>query len=278
MYLQRCGAVAMGELEQVSELIGDIYDASLDPALWQPVLQQIGDFVGGPAAALYSKDTVRKTGNLFYSHGVETEFTQSYFDKYVKLDPFTTSRYFFPVEQIISTQDITSHDEFFETIFYKEWAKPQGWIDFVSASLEKSHVTYAECGIFRHESNGVTDDEARRKMQLIITHVRRAVAIGKVVGLQKADAAAFADVLDGIAAGLVLVDAAERIVHCNTRGVLMLEDQSVVSGRGGKLSAVDTEAKQRAARKYVRATAGDMAIGSKGIVRTTSAARRRRCL
>lgn len=228
----------MGELENVSELVGDIYDASLDPALWQSVLRRISDFVGGPAAALYSKETVRKMGNLFYSHGVETDFVQSYFDKYVRFDPFTTSRFFFPVEQVISTQDIMSHDEFFETIFFKEWAKPQGWIDFVSASLEKSHVTYAECGIFRHERNGVTDDEARRKMQLIIAHVRRAVAIGKVVDLQKADAAAFADVLDGIAAGLVLVDAAERIVHCNTPGTLMLEDESVVSGRGGKLSAV----------------------------------------
>jgi DNA-binding CsgD family transcriptional regulator len=256
----------MDELEQASELIGAIYDAALDPALWQPVLQRIGNFVGGPAAALYSKDTVRKTGNLFFAYGVESKFVQSYFNKYVRFDPFTTSRFFFPVEQVISTQDIMSHDEFFETIFFKEWAKPQGWIDFASASLEKSHVTYAECGIFRHESNGVTDDEARRKMQLIIAHVRRAVAIGKVVDLQKADAAAFANVLDGIAAGLVLVDAAERIVHCNTRGALMLEHESVVSGRGGKLSAVDTEAKQQLRENILRATAGDMAIGSKGIV------------
>ena len=46
----------MDEVEQVSALIGDIYDASLDPALWCPVLQQIGDFVGGPTAALFAKD------------------------------------------------------------------------------------------------------------------------------------------------------------------------------------------------------------------------------
>ena len=256
----------MGELEQVSDLIGDIYDAPLDPALWQPVLQRIGDFVGGPAAALYSKDTVRKTGNLFCSYGVKTEFVESYFDKYVRFDPFTTARFFFPIEQVISTKDIMPHHEYLETVFFKEWAKPQGWIDFVSASLEKSHVTYAECGIFWHENNGITDDEARCKMQLIIAHVRRAVAIGKVVDLQKADATSFADVLDGIAAGLILVDAAERIVHCNTRGALMLEGESVVSGRGGKLSAVDTEAKQQLHDIIVEASAGDMAIGSKSIV------------
>jgi DNA-binding CsgD family transcriptional regulator len=255
----------MGELEQVSTLIADIYDAALDPALWSLVLQRIGDFVGGTAAALYSKDTVRKTGNLFHTYGVEISFTQSYFDRYVRFDPFTTSRFFFPIEQVISTKDIMPHEEFRETIFYKEWAQPQGWIDFVSASLEKSHVTYAECGVFRHERDGVTDDEARRKMQLIIAHVRRAVLIGKVLDLQRADAATFADVLDGIAAGLIFVDAAERIVYCNTRGLMMLEDESVVCGTGCRLTAVDAGAKQQLHDIIVKAIAGDMAIDSKGI-------------
>ena len=46
MHGPRWGA-DMGELEQVSTLIGNIYDAALDPALWSPVLQRISDFVGG---------------------------------------------------------------------------------------------------------------------------------------------------------------------------------------------------------------------------------------
>lgn len=256
----------MGEVEQVSALIGDIYDASLDPALWCPVLQQIGGFVGGPAAALFAKDLVNKTGNLFFTVGVKPEFTQSYFDKFVRLDPFTTSRFFFPVERVISVKEIMRHEEFWETTFFKEWAKPQGWIDFVSASLEKSHVTYAECGVFRHEKDGVTDDEARRKMQLIVPHVRRAVSIGKVVDLKTADADLFADVLDGIAAGLVLVDEAERIVHCNARGLKMLEDGIVLSGAGGKLTVVDDKAKQQLHDIVVEASGGDMAICPGGIV------------
>ena len=47
----------MREVEQVSSLIGDIYDAALDPALWADVLGKARDFVGGSAAVLYSKDT-----------------------------------------------------------------------------------------------------------------------------------------------------------------------------------------------------------------------------
>ncbi len=203
------------EATQVSSLIGGIYDAALDPDLWPRTLKSIGQFVGGPAAALYAKDTVRKTGNVFYVHGVEPEFVQSYFDKYVTLDPFTTTRFFFAVERVISTKDIMTHDEFWATQFYKEWARPQGWIDFISAALEKSSTTYAECGVFRHKRDGATDEAACRNMRLIIPHIRRAVLIGKVIEQHQVKADALADVLDGIAAALVLVDAAGRIVQAN---------------------------------------------------------------
>ena len=42
----------MGEAEQVSALIGDIYDASLDPALWPVAIGKIVDLRTDQAAAL----------------------------------------------------------------------------------------------------------------------------------------------------------------------------------------------------------------------------------
>ena len=234
----------MAQLEQTSKLIGDIYDAALDLALWTSVLQRIAHFVGGTAAALYAKDTVRKTGNFFRMFGIETEFVRSYFDKYARLDPFTASRFFFPVEQVISTRDVMPHEEFRETIFFKEWARPQGWIDFVSALLEKSHVKYSECVVFRHESEGVTDNKARRKMKLIVPHVRRAVLIGEVIDLRKVEAAGLADTLDGIAAALFLVDADGRIVHANVSGHRMLQEGDVLRSALGKLAACDQNGDQ----------------------------------
>jgi DNA-binding CsgD family transcriptional regulator/PAS domain-containing protein len=253
------------EAAEVSSLIGDIYDAALDTASWTSVLQKIGDFVGGPAAALYAKDTVRKSGNVFYQFGVEPKHVQSYFDKFVAYDPFTTTRFFFAIEQVISTTDVMTHDEYYATAFFKEWAGPQGWIDFVSASLDKSATTYAECGLFRHERNGVTDDLARDKMRLIIPHVRRAVLVGNVIEQHKVEAAAFADVLDGIATALVLVDAAGRIVHANAAALSLLEEETVVRGAGGRLMAIDAQASHVLSDIFNKSNVGDTAVGVKGV-------------
>ena len=58
------GPTVVTEAERLSALIGDIYDTALDPALWISVLDKAARFVGGTAASLYSKDIVRKTGNV----------------------------------------------------------------------------------------------------------------------------------------------------------------------------------------------------------------------
>jgi hypothetical protein len=69
--------------EHLSTLIGSIYDAALDPALWVGVLEQTARFVGGPAASLVSKDAVSKTGEMAFQVGLDERYVQLYFDKYI---------------------------------------------------------------------------------------------------------------------------------------------------------------------------------------------------
>ena len=56
--LLRCDGRPMSELNEFSDLIGDIYDASLDPALWPPVFEQICRFVNCSSAHLFAQDSV----------------------------------------------------------------------------------------------------------------------------------------------------------------------------------------------------------------------------
>ena len=46
----------------LTRLIGHIYDAALDAALWPEVLAKIGVFLGGEAGGILSKDAVSKAG------------------------------------------------------------------------------------------------------------------------------------------------------------------------------------------------------------------------
>jgi DNA-binding CsgD family transcriptional regulator len=257
--------MTMDQAEQLSELISDIYDAALDTSQWSEIIGKAARFVGGPAAAIFSKSPTTGKGDLYYESGTDPYYRRLYFDKYVKLDPTTTGHYFADVGQPVATGDLIPHREFLETRFYREWAQPQGLVDFVSASLDKSVTSAAFFGVFRSECDGLVDDEARRRMRLIVPHIRRAVLVGRLINLKSAQAATFADAFDGLSAGTCFVDATGRIVHANTACHHMLDAGDCLTTVGGRIVARDPKVDQALQKLFAAASAGDAAIDTQGI-------------
>jgi len=63
------------------------------------------------------------------------------------------------------------------------------------------------------------------------------VLIGKTLDLKTAEAAGLANALDGLSAGMFLVDEQARIVHANAAGMAMLGRGDVMSAISGRLVA-----------------------------------------
>lgn len=256
----------MAEMELFSLLVGNIYDAALDPSLWQGVLHEAAAFVGGVSAAIYSKDAVTKSGAVLYEdQGIDPYYKRLYFNEYVKFDPSTTGHFFAEIEQPVATADLIAYDEFLETRFYKEWAKPQGLVDHLTVALVKSTTSVALFGIFRHERDGIVDHAARQRMRLIAPHMRRAVLIGRVIDLKTIEAATFAKTLDAVSAAMFLADASGRIVHANAAGHAILQNQDYLYAAEGRLLARDPEINQALRDVFQAAGNGDGAVGNKGI-------------
>jgi DNA-binding CsgD family transcriptional regulator len=255
----------MHDQELLSALIADIYDAALDPSLWVDVLGNAARFVGGPAAALFAKSAASKTGSLACDFGIDAHYRQLYFDRYIKIDPTTTGHFFADIEEPIATADVIPYDEFLTTRFYREWASPQGLVDFVAVVLEKSVTSAAMFGVFRHERDGVVDNETRRRMRLIAPHFRRAVLIGRLIDLRQGEAATLSDALNGLSAGMFLVDAGGRIVHANAAGHGILDAGDFLRGAGGRLAASDPQVDDALREIFVAAGNGDVALGIRGV-------------
>lgn len=252
------------EAELLSPLIADIYDAALDPARWPFVLERTAGFVGGTASSVFIKDSAYKIQHDI-NWGYDPHFRKLYYDDFAKLDPFTTAQFFFSVGEVISLRDVIPYAEFLESRFYQEWVRPQGWVDAVTVTLDKSATSYAAAAVVRHERNGVVNDAARRRMRLLAPHIRRAVLIGKAFDLHKAETAALADTLAGLAAGVFLVDANGHIVFANAVAQVMLGEEEILRSVRGALVAPDPHA-DRALRDVFAATSGDdAAVGTKGI-------------
>ncbi len=256
----------MDETARLSALIGDIYDAALDPTLWVDVLGKTRAFIGGWAVALSWKDGVAKRGGCYFEEGgQDPHYRQLYFEKYIKLDPFTATQFVVEVGEPKSFLEVMSYAELLQTRLYKEWAQPQGIVDALMCLIDRTVTSVGYLVVFRNKRDGFVDDETRHRARLVIPHIRRATLVGKVIDLKKAEAASLADILDGISAGMFLVDATGRIVHANTAGHAMLKGAGVLHGASGRLVANDPQVDQTLADTFATAGNGDDAIGIRGV-------------
>jgi DNA-binding CsgD family transcriptional regulator len=256
----------MSNVERIPSLIGDIYDAAVDPSLWPSVLCKSRDFVGGSGASVFSKDGNIKSLNVFHQCGsIDPHFTQLYVDQYVKLDPTTTAHVLCEIGQPICTADIMDLEDFRRTRIHQEWARPHGLVDMVATVLDRTATGATLFGVFRDHRHGPADHDTRQRMRQIAPHIRRAMLIARAIEMKTAKADALAETLDGLSAGMFLVDQDGRMVHANASGQILLDDGAALSKTNGRIRPTDAAAGRTLKDIVAAASHGDKAVNAKGI-------------
>lgn len=250
---------------RLNSIIGMLYDAAIGECSWPAAIESCIQFVGGSSGALFSKDALNSSGNIYHEFGTDPHWVKKYFSHYVASDPTTTVQYFADIGQAISISDIMPYEEFLQTTFYKEWVEPQSLADCLNAVLDKSATSVAMFCAFRTQAQGAVDDDMRRRMGVIIPHVRRAVLIGRLFEREHSRASAFENTLNKVAAGVFLVDANGRIAHANDLGETMLLSGDLIRRDGGKIAARNLQAELTLRDCLGAAANGDLALGTKGV-------------
>jgi DNA-binding CsgD family transcriptional regulator/PAS domain-containing protein len=248
--------------QQLSDLIGIVYDAAIDPSLWPRTLERITCFVGGSGAGLFCKDVGVPHAAIPHSIGFQRPVPVALFQQIYSA---AEGHFLGDLEVPIASTDLMPFAGYARTDFYRQWAEPQGLVDFLSAVLDRTVVSSAIFGVFRHKRNGMVDDQARRQLRLIAPHIRRAVLIGRMFEFKAAEVATFIDTLDGLGAGMYLVDESGRLIHANAAGNAILGTSDILSSVSGRLVASDAQVDRALREVFAAAGQGDAALGSKGI-------------
>jgi DNA-binding CsgD family transcriptional regulator len=251
--------------ETLLPLIGGIYDSALNPELWDAVLPRIGAFVGGSGGGLFAHHTSRTSASIYHQFGTDPDYRQLYLEKYVTIDPMFGTYFVLDVGEVFSTSTVMPHAEFMQSRFFREWVRPQGWIDNICVYLDRSAEGHAAFALFRNVGEGIADAPARERMRLLVPHLRRAVLIGKLVEFRTAQAATFAAALDGLSAGVLFVDSNGRITHANAAGTDMIANGDILRASLGRLVASDPDVNRALRDIFMAAGSGDAAVGVKGV-------------
>jgi DNA-binding CsgD family transcriptional regulator/PAS domain-containing protein len=202
---------------------------------------------------------------MAFEYNIDAIYRKLYCDHYHMLD--LTARSHVPAElaEPMAPADVMAAEDFAKTPFYREWLHPQGLIDFVTVVVDRSPTSVLTLGVFRHGRDGRVDDEARRRMRLVASHVRRAARVARLVDQKQTEADTLAETLDGLSAGMFLIDADGKLLHANAAGRALLGAGEVLNAVHGRLVANDIEAGPTLRRLLATVGHGDMALDRKGI-------------
>ncbi len=250
------------EAVELSAVIGDIYDAAIDPALWRSALGSICAFVGGSSGVLYWHDAATARSEALHLYNEDPVYTRLYFEKYLSMNPMFPAATFIEAGVVATNEDIMPASELAKTRFYKEWIAPQRIAGALSVNLEKG-VTRAS--MINIRTSIPTTTEMRRRLAMLVPHLQRAVTIGRLFDQGTAAEQAFTETLDHVEAGVFLVDTKGAIVFANAPAKNMLDDGALVRKEQNALRAVEPETSRVLRNLFAAAGKGDDSIGVRGV-------------
>ena len=250
------------ERESLNDLISLVYDSVVDPSRWAGACARVAGYVGGVGTGYFVQDQASARVRIPLMVGIAPPPPDAL---YRQISPALEGHFLGEIEQPVATSDLMPFDQLAQTEFYRTWAEPQGLIDFVSVVLDKSVFGITMFGAFRHARDGFADDDARHRVGLIAPHLRRAMRIIRMFNRKAAEAATLTDTLDGLSAGLCLVDAGGRIVHVNAAAQAMLDADDILRSVNGKLVARDAQADRTLRDVLAAAGQGDETPSTRGI-------------
>ncbi|MGY4513559.1 helix-turn-helix transcriptional regulator [Bradyrhizobium sp. USDA 3650] len=253
------------EASELSELIGDIYDAALEPALWRVALGRSCAFLGASSALLHWHDVAGENSAALHPFNDDPYYTRLYVEKYWSMNPVFPAATFVERGVVYTPSEMIPQAELTETRFYKEWLRPQGIVGCVASNLEKGAASSTVLTIRRNEEQGNVDQEMRRRAALIVPHFQRAASIGRLFDQTRATQAVLTETLENIEAGIFLVGPNGHIVFANAPGRVMLDEGTLLRESRNALAAVEPAAQRMLRDIFLAAENADTPAGRRGM-------------
>lgn len=226
--------------QALSDLIGSIYDCTLEPERWDKTLIDLRDAFAGYAGTLCLLDSlndrvlVNRTTAIKQSSELASEVNRivgNFASLLTRRKPFVLSR------------DVSP--SYPETSSYLRDCGRSGIVDILQYILMRTPTRLSLFAVSRHEGEGKFTEREVLLGDLLLPHLRRAVTISNVLEARTIKRTLMAEALDSLRCGVVLVDERSNILHANCAAEDMLRKGIVIhTSRGMLMAKVPAAAKE----------------------------------
>lgn len=216
------GTAAALQQPNLLNLVGDIYQAGLEPERWPTVLGRISQAFEADLACIYTPAPAFPEQALYLTHNFSDSTQAQYVAYYHQHDAWTgaaNQRDIYIQGLVAFGEELIPQAQLRRTEFYNDFLKPNGMEWIVTTALfdgmadpraPATHMTFT-----RHPDHAAFGSEQPRLLELLAPHVRRALLTHWRITEARQLAQTHQDALERLGYGLILLDDSGKVLHQN---------------------------------------------------------------
>lgn len=257
----------------LSNLMGSIYDCAIEPERWPETLKLIRnlDFAGASLSvmALPSGNVLLEIMSLSEFAAIERtpHDARDVVEMWGGMDKTRSVLLGKPI--VLSR--LRDQSEWETHRLYREWGRQLDVHDLRAIGLARDPTVIRSLAFLRLDSVGDIGDVEVGAAWLLIPHLRRAVAISKLLDVESVIAATFETALDTLAVAVVLTDTELRVVHANAAAQAMLASRDPIRTEQGRLVLRPSDVAAKLGMAVRQAANNEAAVGKRAFIPAPSA-------
>lgn len=245
------------ELRQFSVLMERLYEAALNPEGWRSMAVDLACAFNSPSCAIQLRDlAANQTVILSNTDNYDAKALTAYEAHYHATDMYVDGAMKLGVNVPLIGSQIVDENKLLHSEYYADWLKGVGIFHLAGGMMAIDSTAVAGIGIHRPYGSRDYEIADREAMGLILPHLTRALQMyRKLNGLERQGAIGLA-ALEAMAVGVIVVDAAGRLLFSNTVAEKLLQKGQGITVSHGHLRAQSADRNQVLQRTIREAVAG----------------------
>ena len=262
------GRAASGLTSELLELVGDIYQAGLEPERWPDTMARMSGFFAADLACIYTPFPARPEQALYLTHNFTLEMEQAYSAYYHRLDEWTNhalrqKRY---IQGTVALgEELVPQAELRRTEYYNDFLRPHDMEWMVTTALldGRAEGPATHMSFTRHREREAYNGEGKRLIELLAPHVRRALLTHWRLTEARLGAQAQQSALEHMGYGVLLLDTTGAVLWLNPVAEALVRREDGLVLRAGRLCALhngDDDALARVVRQAGLGVGGGLCV------------------
>ncbi len=231
------------------DLVGQIYEAALEPELWPEFVSDFALRIKANAGVLSFHNVEEMELSFIKSYGRDEKKIERYREYFININPYLAIVKELPFT-IFTSQKLIDEEKLIKSEYYNDWLLPQDIHYHAGAIIFRDEARLAMIDMQRPKETGPFENHEIEIIKVFEPHLRRALLINQKFWDLLANPDAATTVLDNLEIGVIFLDEISRPVYLNRKAEELTKFGDGIVVRPDGLSAEWPE-QSKALRKLI---------------------------